>query len=104
MVIKRQQRERQEAKPQDWWRVQKLSQMVLGSGSWTWGSCEGEMQRMLSAWASFCFWNKTGLNRLGVQTSQQLDDRAINDAQEVLLNKDCLYKEGPLMIIGLVKK
>jgi hypothetical protein len=44
------------------------------------------------------------LNRLGVRTSQRLGDRAINDAQEVLPNKDCLHKEGPLMIIGLVKK
>jgi hypothetical protein len=44
-----------------------------------------------------------GLNRLGVWTSQRLGDRAINNAQEVLPNKDCLHKEGPLMIIGVNK-
>ena len=65
-------------------------------------SCEGEIRRMISAWASFCFWRKalTGLE-FGLPSGWV---RAINNAQEVLLNEDCLHKEGPLMVIGLIEK
>jgi len=41
---------------------------------------------------------------LGVGAPHWLGNRAINNTQKVLPDKDCLHKEGPFMVIGLVEQ
>jgi hypothetical protein len=71
-------------------RVTDMGKLRWGNAKDDFGTCE------------FLFVEK-GFDRLEVRTPRWLGDRAINNAQKFLSNKDCLHKEGPFMVVSFVE-
>ena len=67
----------------------------MNMGKLRWGNMEDDLSM-----GKFLLLEKS-LDRLGVGTPKQMGDGAINNAQEVLPNKDSLHKEGPFVVMGL---
>jgi len=70
---------------------------VADMGKLRWGNTKDDF-----GMCEFLFVEKS-LDGLGVGTPQWLNNRAINNTQEILPDKDCLHKEGPFMEVGFIE-